>query len=142
MAHLRVLSQHLGALIIPLNGSLGCDRVVRRVVLEDVFDPPLSLIRPGYFGHDRMRRAISSFEMVRLASESARPRSIMTWNANSRTISSGELSSGWLWMRRVKSSFGVDTFRLPQCSSRATGGHASRMTSNTCVERLAMMLLP
>src|SRR6266850_2497046 len=112
VAHLRILSENLGALVNPLNGSRGCAWVVRGDVLEDVFEPSESLLSPGYLGHDRMRRPISSFEMVRFASESARPRSIMTWNASSRTISSGELSSGWLWIRRVRSSFGVDILAL------------------------------
>ena len=56
----------------------------------------------------RMRRAISSFEKVRCASESASPRSTITWNASSRTISSRELSSGWRSIRRVSSSLTVD----------------------------------
>ena len=112
VAHFRMLSEDLGALVNPLNCTSGCAWIVRRDVLEDVFEPPESLVSPGYLGHDRMRRPISSFEMVRFASESARPRSIMTWNASSRTISSGELSSGWLWIRRVRSSFGVDTLSL------------------------------
>ena len=47
-------------------------------VLEDILEPPLSLCGPIYFGHERMRRAISSLEMTRPASESASPRSTIT----------------------------------------------------------------
>src|SRR5258706_5422468 len=137
-----MLSEDLGALVNPLNCTSGCAWIVRGDVLEDVFEPPESLVSPRYLGHDRMRRPISSFEMVRFASESARPRSIMTWNASSRTISSGELSSGWLWIRRVRSSFGVDMFSPPQFPYRATGGRTSRMTSNDRVERPTTMKLP
>ena len=47
------------------------------IVLHEVGDAEMpGQDDPGYLGHDRMRRPISSFEMVRLASESARPRSI------------------------------------------------------------------
>lgn len=53
-------------------GIFGCD------ILEDVFEPALSFRGPGYLRHDRMRRAISSFEITRFASESANPRSIIT----------------------------------------------------------------
>ncbi len=52
--------------------------IVRSDVLEDVLKPALGLERPGYFCHERMRRPMSSFDIVRLASESARPRSTMT----------------------------------------------------------------
>src|SRR4051812_4339699 len=66
-----------------------------------------------YFGHDRMRRPISSFDTARAASESASPRCTMTWKASSRTMSSDELSSGCFWIRRVSSSFAVDMGFLP-----------------------------
>ena len=46
--------------------------------LEDVLEPMLSFRGPSYLCHERMRRAISSFEMTRPASESASPRSTMT----------------------------------------------------------------
>lgn len=53
-------------------------RIIRGDLLEDVLDPTLGLFGPPYLCHERMRRAMSSFEMVRFASESASPRSTMT----------------------------------------------------------------
>ena len=41
-------------------------------------EPALSFRRPPYLCHERMRRAMSSFEITRFASESASPRSTMT----------------------------------------------------------------
>jgi len=61
-----------------LNGSSGSMRIVYRDVLEDIFAPSPRFIGPRYCGHDRMRCAISSFEIVRFASESASPRPTMT----------------------------------------------------------------
>ena len=52
--------------------------IVRRDVLEDVFEPLLSFVSPRYDRYARMRRPISSFEIVRFASESAIPRSTIT----------------------------------------------------------------
>lgn len=46
-------------------------------VRDDVLEPLSSFVGPRYC-HERMRRAISSFEMVRFASESASPRSTIT----------------------------------------------------------------
>ncbi len=57
----------------------GCrGRVIGGDVFEDVFNPSPGFVGPGYRCHERMRCAISSFEMVRFASESASPRSTMT----------------------------------------------------------------
>lgn len=47
-------------------------------VLENVLEPAFGFVGPGYFCDERMRRSISSFEIVRFASESARPRWTMT----------------------------------------------------------------
>lgn len=71
-----------GKLLRPLVDTLygaGCSiRIIRGDILEDVLEPAPGLLSPGYFRHERMRRAISSFEIVRFASESASPRSTMT----------------------------------------------------------------
>jgi len=56
------------------NGSLSRIWIVGGDVLEDILEPAKCFVCPGYLRHDRMRRPISSFEMVRRASESARPR--------------------------------------------------------------------
>lgn len=53
-------------------------RIIRGDVLEDILEPASSFIGPRYCRHERIRRPISSFEMVRFASESARPRSTIT----------------------------------------------------------------
>ena len=109
----------------------------------------MCLCRPRYCRDARMRRPISSFEITRFASESARPRPSMTWKASSRTISSRELSSGWSWIRRPSSSFAVDRdessvsgYILPQqldrgpdslCSTRS----ASMRSANTSAFAIA-----
>ena len=78
MADLRKLNENLRAFVNALN-SPSCSRwIVSGDVLEDVFEPLLSFVGPRYCCHERMRRAISSFEMVRFASESASPRSTIT----------------------------------------------------------------
>ena len=74
MAHLRILSEDLGTFKYALDSATRGFRVVRSDVLEDVLEPAARFVGPGYLRHDRMRRPISSFEMVRRASESARPR--------------------------------------------------------------------
>lgn len=75
MAHLRKCSQRLSPLIYAINGLGRRLRIISRNVLKDVLDPTLSFGSPSYLCHERMRRAISSFEMTRPASESASPRS-------------------------------------------------------------------
>ena len=60
-----------------LNGTRGRSRIIGGDKLEDVLEPALSFFGPRYCCHVRMRCAISSFEMVRFASESASPRSTM-----------------------------------------------------------------
>lgn len=78
IAQLRQDAQLLGSFVN------GLDRVSRSLgiisgnVIEYVFKPALGFCGPGYFRHERMRRPISSFEMTRPTSESARPRSIIT----------------------------------------------------------------
>ena len=69
-----VLREDLGALKYALDGLSSSFGIVRSDVLEDILEPAASFVSPGYLRHDRMRRPISSFEMVRRASESARPR--------------------------------------------------------------------
>ena len=61
-----------------LNGASSGVRIIGGDVLEDVFEPALSFLGPRYCCHERMRCAISSFEIMRFASESASPRSTMT----------------------------------------------------------------
>jgi len=61
-----------------LNSASGSVWFISSDVLEDIFEPTPSFIGSRYCGHERMRCAISSFEMVRFASESASPRSTMT----------------------------------------------------------------
>ncbi len=70
--------EDLRPLVDLLNGAGGGVRVIGGDVLKDVFEPALCFISPGYCGHERMRCAICSLEMVRFASESASPRSTMT----------------------------------------------------------------
>jgi len=74
MAQLGILCQGLCPLEYALNRSTCRIGIVGGDVLEDVLEPAECFVCPGYLRHDRMRRAISSFEMVRRASESARPR--------------------------------------------------------------------
>ena len=74
VAHLRILREDLSALIDPFHRFRGSIGIISGDVLEDVLEPAKCFACPGYFGQDRMRRPISSFEMVRRASESARPR--------------------------------------------------------------------
>ena len=94
LTQLREIDQRLDTLIDAINGLGGGLRIVLGDELEYVLKPPKRLVGPNYFPHDRIRRAISSFEITRFASESAKPRSTITCNASSRTISSDELSSG------------------------------------------------
>jgi len=61
-----------------LNCAGGGGRIVGGDVPEDVFNPSPGFVGPRYCCHERMRCAISSFEMVRFASESASPCSTMT----------------------------------------------------------------
>ena len=70
--------EDLRPLIDFLNGAPGGMRIIGGDVLEDVLEPALCFFRPRYCCHERMRRPISSLEIVRFASESASPRSIMT----------------------------------------------------------------
>lgn len=70
--------EHLCPLVDSLTRPSRGSRIVRGDVLKNIGEPALSLFSPGYFCHDRMRCAISSFEIVRFASESASPRSTMT----------------------------------------------------------------
>jgi hypothetical protein len=63
------------ALLIGAGGGVG---IIVGNVFEDVLEPALSFFGPRYRCHERMRCAICSFEMMRLASESASPRAIMT----------------------------------------------------------------
>lgn len=73
-----VIQEYLRAFIYPCHNIPSGPGVILGNVLEDIFKPFLRLEGPVYFGHDRIRRPISSFEMVRPASESANPRWIIT----------------------------------------------------------------
>lgn len=61
----------------PLDDALCCLRVVRSNVFVAVADPGGGFLRPRYFRQERIRRPISSCEITRPASSSARPRWIM-----------------------------------------------------------------
>lgn len=78
LAYLWELSENLRTFVNTLNRPGSSLRIIRGDVLEDVLDPLSSFIGPRYCCHERMRRAISSFEIVRFASESASPRSTIT----------------------------------------------------------------
>jgi len=78
MSNLRESRENLCPLVNSVNGTLGSARIVGGDVLEDIFKPALGFVGPGYFCHERMRCPICSLEIVRLASESASPRSTMT----------------------------------------------------------------
>lgn len=69
-----VINQHLGSIVYSAHDIGRGSRVIFGDVLENFLEPFLRLVRPVYFCHARIRRPISSFEMVRPASESARPR--------------------------------------------------------------------
>ena len=78
MTHLRKGNEVLCPIVDTLDSAGGGLRIVGGDVLEDVLEPALGFLSPRYFCHERMRRPISSFEITRFASESARPRSTMT----------------------------------------------------------------
>ena len=78
VANLGKAGEDLRAIIDTLNGKRGGGRIIGGDELEDVLEPALSLFGPRYRCHARMRCAISSFEIVRFASESASPRSTIT----------------------------------------------------------------
>ena len=78
MSDLGKSGEDLRPLVDFLNGAGGGVRIISSDVLEDIFEPTPSFIGPRYCCHERMRCAISSFEIVRLASESASPRPTMT----------------------------------------------------------------
>ena len=78
MTNLWEGGEDLRSLIDSLDRARRSVGVIGGDVLEDVLEPTLSFLGPGYFCHERMRRPISSLEMVRFASESASPRSTMT----------------------------------------------------------------
>lgn len=78
VAHLGKGNEILRPLVDSLNGSSRGLGIIGGNVLEDVLEPALGFGRPPYFCHERMRRSISSFEIARFESESARPRSTIT----------------------------------------------------------------
>ena len=77
LAYLWKSSEVLRPIVDALDGAGRGWRVFCGDVLEDVLEPTLSLRSPAYLCHERIRRAVSSFEMMRFASESASPRSTM-----------------------------------------------------------------
>ncbi len=77
MSNFWIFRENFRSLVNSLNGACGSLRIVAGDVLEDIFKPTLGFISPRYCCHERIRCAISSFEMVRFASESASPRSTM-----------------------------------------------------------------
>lgn len=78
IAELRELNEILRSRIDCVNRASCGLRIILSDVLEYVFEPLLSLGRPRYLCHERIRRPISSFEIMRPASESASPRWIIT----------------------------------------------------------------
>jgi len=72
---LREFSKQLCALVDALDSFCSGARIVGCNIVVNVLQPALGFKSPRYCCHVRMRRCISSFEMVRLASASARPRS-------------------------------------------------------------------
>lgn len=78
MPDFGMTGENLRALVDCFNRASSRFGIIESDILEDVFEPTLSFFGPRYCCHARMRRPISSFEMVRFASESASPRSTMT----------------------------------------------------------------
>jgi hypothetical protein len=78
VSNIGELGEYLCPLVNPPDCASRSVGIIRSDVLEDVFEPALSLFGSRYCCHARMRRPISSFEMVRFASESASPRSTIT----------------------------------------------------------------
>lgn len=78
MAHLGKGNEVLRPLVDALDSATRGLRIIGGNVLEDVFEPALGFRRPPYLCHERIRRAMSSFEITRFASESDSPRSTMT----------------------------------------------------------------
>lgn len=94
VAEPKKVRQQLRLGIDGLDNLEGSARLVAGNVVVDLAEPLLRFLRPDYFRQDSIRWPISSCEIVRPASESARPLSTIAANANSRRISSRELSSG------------------------------------------------
>ena len=107
-----MLAEGLDGCVKLANHPSGSVRIVRCDVIENIAKPEFGFGRPDYLRHSRIRWAMSSSEMTRPASESARPRSIIRLNASSRTSSSRELSSGCCCSKRRRSCLGVATDRL------------------------------
>ena len=130
---LRELLEDLGSLVDGLNDVEGVDRAIDDDVVVDLEQPTLRLLRPDYLRQLSIRRAISSFEMVLPASESAIPRSTMAVNASSRRISSTELSSGWSSITRISCDLaGVirGLYRAPRLPHESAGH--SRSAAKRC----------
>ena len=78
MADLWKCSENLRSLLDFLNGASSSVRMIGSDVLENIFEPAPGFIGSRYCCHERMRCAVSSFEIVRFASELASPRPTMT----------------------------------------------------------------
>ena len=78
LANPRELLKNLRTVINALHGLDRGVRIVQSNIAVDVPELTLSFGSPDYLAHVRMRCAISAFEIVRFASESARPRCTMT----------------------------------------------------------------
>ena len=98
------LGEDLSASVDGLDDAERSGRFVGGNVVMDLPKPTLGLVRPDYLRQDSMRRPISSFEMMRPASESAMPCSAIAAKASSRRISSTELSSGCSSISRISCS--------------------------------------
>jgi len=73
ITHFRKSCQRLHLFVDAIYGLSSSRRIIRGNVTVDIVEPAVSLFRPVYFCHERIRRAISSFETARSASESASP---------------------------------------------------------------------
>ncbi len=78
MDYFRKTGEDLSPFVDALNGTGSGSRTIGGDEFKNVFEPALGLLGPSYFSHVRIRWPISSFEMVRFASESESPRSTIT----------------------------------------------------------------
>lgn len=94
MAHLRELEEEMGAVEDSADDFTRSLGTIAGDVLMDLPEPPARFLSPDQSRQDSMVLAISSSEIVRPASTSTSPRSIMRFMMSSWRISSYELSSG------------------------------------------------
>jgi hypothetical protein len=88
MPDVREGEREVGLLVDAVHHLVRCGRTVAADVLVDLAQPPARLWRPDQARHESIVRFISSSEMTRPASASARPRSTMRLKTSSSSISS------------------------------------------------------